>query len=85
VEFDRITNYSLILLLEQLSVSVHLEKNTVHPGDKQTMTLKVVDTNTTNAIAWAKVTGSVMNPSGSSIKSLDGTRIMVMKHHNRGL
>ena len=47
-------------------------KNTIHPGDKQTITLKVTDTNTTNAIAGAKVTGSIMNPSGSSKKKLDG-------------
>jgi hypothetical protein len=55
-----------------LLVSAHVDKNTVHPGDKQTITLKVTDTNTTNAIAGAKVTGSVMNPSGLSKKNLDG-------------
>jgi peptidoglycan/xylan/chitin deacetylase (PgdA/CDA1 family) len=55
-----------------LSVSTQVGKNTIHPGDKQTITLKVTDTNTTNAIAGAKVTGSIMNPSGSSKKNLDG-------------
>ena len=55
-----------------LSVSTQVGKNTIHPGDKQTVTLKVTDTNTTNAIAGAKVIGSIMNPSGSSKKNLDG-------------
>jgi hypothetical protein len=58
--------------IRTLSASVHVDKSTVHPGDKQTITIKVTDTNTTNVIAGAKVTGSVMDPSGSSKKSLDG-------------
>ena len=58
--------------IRALSVSTHVGKNTIHPGDKQTITLKVTDTNTTNAIAGAKVTGRIMNPSGSSKKNLDG-------------
>ena len=58
--------------IRALSVSTHVGKNTIHPGDKQTITLKVTDTNTTNAIAGAKVTGSIMNPSGSSKKNLEG-------------
>ena len=36
-----------------LSASIHVGKNTIHPGDKQTMTLKVSDANTSNAIAGA--------------------------------
>lgn len=58
--------------IRALSVSTQVGKNTIHPGDKQTITLKVTDTNTTAAIAGAKVTGSIMNPSGSSKKNLDG-------------
>ena len=54
------------------SVSTHAGKNTIHPGERQTITFKVTDTNTTNAIAGAKITGSIMNPSGSSKKNLDG-------------
>ena len=54
------------------SVSTHVGKNTIHPGERQTITFKVTDTNTTNAIAGAKITGSIMNPSGSSKKNLDG-------------
>ncbi|MFZ0221962.1 MAG: hypothetical protein WB988_25595 [Candidatus Nitrosopolaris sp.] len=47
-------------------------KNTIHPGRKQTIILKVADTNTTNAIAGAKVTENILDPSGSSKKKLDG-------------
>ena len=44
----------------------------IHHGHKQTIILKVTDTNTTNAIAGAKVTGNIQDPSGSSKKKLDG-------------
>jgi hypothetical protein len=57
--------------IRALAASIHLGKNTIHPGEKQTITLKISDTNTSNAIAGAKVTGSIMNPSGSS-KNFDG-------------
>ena len=58
--------------IRALAVSTHVGKNTLHPGDKQIITLKVTDTNTTNAIVGAKVIGSIMNPSGSYKKNLDG-------------
>jgi peptidoglycan/xylan/chitin deacetylase (PgdA/CDA1 family) len=63
------------------SASVYLGKNTVHPGDEQTIRPKVADANTTNAIAGAKVTGSIMNPSRSLTTSLDGTTV---KHYIHG-
>ena len=55
-----------------LSASLQVGKNTIYPGYTQTILLKVSDTNTTNAIEGAKVTGSIMDPSGSSKKNLDG-------------
>ncbi|MGB6526592.1 MAG: hypothetical protein WBF33_00645 [Candidatus Nitrosopolaris sp.] len=58
--------------IRTLSVSIHVGKKTIHPGHKQTIILKITDTNTTNAIAGAKVTGNIMDPSGSSKKKLDG-------------
>jgi len=58
--------------IRALSTSIHLGKNAIQPGDRQTITLKVSDANTSNAIAGAKLTGSVINPSGSAKKNLDG-------------
>ena len=45
-----------IILLEHYQLSIHVGKNTIHPGDKQTITLKVTDANTSNAIVGAKIT-----------------------------
>ena len=47
--------------IRTLSVSIHVGKKTIHPGHKQTIILKVTDTNTTDAIAGAKVTGNIMD------------------------
>jgi hypothetical protein len=58
--------------IRSLAATVQVGKNTVRPGDTQTIMVKVSDTNTSNAIAGAKVTGSIMNPSGSFKKKLDG-------------
>lgn len=55
-----------------LSVSIHVGKSTIHPGNKQTITLKASDANTTNVIVGAKVTGRIMDSSGSSKNSFDG-------------
>jgi hypothetical protein len=55
-----------------LSVSVHLHKNSVHPGDIQTMTIRVTDKNSANAIPGASVSGRVTAPSGI-LKKLEGT------------
>jgi hypothetical protein len=35
--------------IRTLSVSIHVGKNTIHPSHKQTILLKVTNTNTTNA------------------------------------
>jgi len=56
-----------------LSASIHVAKNTIHPGDKQTIELKVSDANTGTAITDGVVSGSIINPSGSLKKSLDTT------------
>jgi hypothetical protein len=58
--------------IRALSTTIHVGKSTIHPGDRQTMTLKVSDANTSNAIAGAKLTGRIMDASGSYKKSFDG-------------
>lgn len=59
--------------IRALSNSVHVGKSTIHLGDKQTVTIKVTDTNTTNLIAVGKVNRSILDTSSSPNKSLDGT------------
>ena len=58
--------------LRALLVSVHLGKNSLHPGDKQTITLNVADKNSTAAISGASVSGKITGPSGA-IKKVEGT------------
>ena len=59
--------------LRALSVSVHVGKNSLHPGDKQTLTTTVADkTNSTNLIAGALVSEGIVNPSGV-YKKIEGT------------
>jgi hypothetical protein len=59
--------------LGSLFVSVNVGKNTLHPGDKQTLTTFVTDkTNSSKSIAGALVSGSIASPSGV-YKRLDGT------------
>jgi hypothetical protein len=59
--------------LRALSVSVLVGKNSLHPGDKQTLTTNVADkTNSTNVIAGASVSESIANPSGV-YKKIEGT------------
>jgi len=58
--------------LKPLSVSVHLGKNSLHPRDKQTITLSVADKNSTAAISGASVSGKITGPSGV-IKKVEGT------------
>ena len=59
--------------LRALSVSVHVGKSSLHPGDKQTLTTNVADkTNSTNVIAGASVSESIANPSGV-YKKIEGT------------
>ena len=58
--------------IKPLSVSVHLGKNSLHPGDKQTITLSVADKNSSAAISGASVSGKITGPSGI-IKKVEGT------------
>ena len=47
-----------------LSVSLRLDKNSLHPGDKQTITISVRDKNSSNPIAGASVIGKITSPVG---------------------
>jgi hypothetical protein len=47
-----------------LSVSLRLDKNSIHPGDKQTITISVHDKNSSNPIAGASVIGRITSPIG---------------------
>src|SRR6266487_7039372 len=58
--------------LRALLVSVHLGKNSLHPGGKQTITLNVADKNSTTAISGASVSGKITGPSGV-VKKVEGT------------
>ena len=55
-----------------MSVSIHLAKS-VHPGDKQSLIIKVTDSNSTFPVVGASVLGRVTDPSGGSFKKLAGT------------
>jgi hypothetical protein len=55
-----------------LSVSLHLAKSSLHPGDKQTIAIKVADKNSTDAVGGASVSGRITSPSGL-LKKLEGT------------
>jgi len=57
---------------KNLSVTVHLDKNSLHPGDKQTLTLDVVDENSTASISGASISGKIAGPSGV-VKKVEGT------------
>src|SRR6266571_2853675 len=56
-----------------MSVSIHLAKKSVQPGDKQTVIIKVTDLNSTSPVVGASVLGKVTGPSGGSFKKLEGT------------
>ena len=55
-----------------MSVSIHVVKS-VHPGDKQTIAVKVSDKNSTIPITGASVLGRITEPSGGLFKQFDGT------------
>jgi hypothetical protein len=59
--------------LRLLSVSVHLGKSSLHPGDKQTVTTTVSDKNSASAIAGALVTERVSYSPYGIIKKFEGT------------
>jgi hypothetical protein len=56
-----------------MSVSIHLAKKSVQPGDKQNVIIKVTDLNSTSPVVGASVLGRVTDPSGGSFKKLEGT------------
>src|SRR5207248_8118259 len=58
--------------LKVLAVSLHLDKNSIHPGDKQTITIRVLDKNSSNTVAGASVVGRITNPVGP-FKKVGGT------------
>jgi len=58
--------------LKTLSVSLHLAKSSLHPGNKQTIAIKVADKNSTDAVGGASVSGRITSPSGL-VKKLEGT------------
>ncbi len=58
--------------LSPLFVSVHIGKNSLHPGDKQTLTTSVADKTTSNAIAGALVSEKITTSYGV-YKKIEGT------------
>jgi hypothetical protein len=56
-----------------MSLSVHLTKKSVHPGDKQSIIIKVTDMNSTTPVVGASVLGRVTDSSGGLFKKLQGT------------
>jgi hypothetical protein len=63
------TNYNIN---RSLMASIHVTEGSAHPGDKQTITFKVNDTNSNNTIAGASVIGNITDPSGIFYKKLQG-------------
>ncbi|HEY6886010.1 MAG TPA: hypothetical protein VI278_18415, partial [Nitrososphaeraceae archaeon] len=59
--------------LKALSASVRLGKSSIHQGDKQTITVKATDTDSTNPIAAASVSGTITSPVGLTKKFEDTT------------
>ena len=55
-----------------LSVSLHLTRNSLHPGDKQIITIIVLDKNSGTAVTGASVLGKISNPAGT-FKNVKGT------------
>ena len=55
-----------------LSISLHLASNSLHPGDKQIITIIVLDKNSGSAITGASVLGKISNPAGQ-FKNVKGT------------
>lgn len=56
-----------------MSVSVHFSKKSVQPGNKQTVSVKVTNANSSSAVSGATILGSITDPSGGSFKKLEGT------------
>jgi len=56
-----------------MSVSIHLAKKSVQPGDKQNVIMKVTDFSSTSPLVGASVLGRVTDPSGGPFKKFEGT------------
>jgi len=56
-----------------LTATIHVSDGSAHLEDKETITLKVTDTNSNNTIAGASVIGNITKPSGALFKKLEGT------------
>ncbi|NAL78913.1 hypothetical protein, partial [Nitrososphaera sp. AFS] len=56
-----------------LSASIHFGKNSIHPGDTQSITVRVSDKNSANTISGASITGKITGPSSGMLKKLEGT------------
>lgn len=56
-----------------MSVSIHLAKKSVQAGDKQSVIIKVTDSNSTSPLLGASVLGRVTDPSGGPFKKFEGT------------
>ena len=56
-----------------MSVSIHLAKKSVQPGNKQSVIIKVIDFNSTSPLVGASVLGRVTDPSGGPFKKFEGT------------
>ncbi|HEY5631729.1 MAG TPA: hypothetical protein VIR31_06345 [Nitrososphaeraceae archaeon] len=58
---------------QTLSASIHFGKSSIHPGDTQSIMVKVFDKNSDNTISGASVTGKITSPSFGILKKLEGT------------
>jgi hypothetical protein len=58
--------------LKALSVSLHLAKSSLHPGEKQIITIRAAGENSTDSVAGASVSGRITDPSGL-VKKVEGT------------
>ena len=55
-----------------LSVSIHLTKNTLRPGDEQTIMIRVSDKNSKTPVSGALISGKITDPTGP-YKKVKGT------------
>jgi len=58
--------------IKSMSVSVHFAKSSIHPGNTQSVSFTVTNTNTSNPVTGANITGNVTSPSGTTGKDVGG-------------
>jgi uncharacterized protein YfaS (alpha-2-macroglobulin family) len=68
-----VTGVTKIYNNRSLTAAIHVSDGSVHLGDKETITLKVTDTNSNNTIAGASAIGNITKPSGGLFKKMEGT------------